>query len=163
MLQAGSASRQVSSLPPDVCQKHPHQAPHRLWYGVRQALLSRINAAQRTASGLLTVSPARGAPGGDGPLTPGGPFRDGLAHSAFSPVAGGSFGGPFGGGGPAFGGGASVSSHSGGSALPPRGGPKALGGAARLAVVAMASAGGVRGDGGDAEREGGVATSAFAC
>ena len=128
---------------------------------MRQALLSRINAAQRTASGLLTVSPARGAPGGDAPLTPGGPFRDGLAHSAFSPVFGGASGGSLGGGGSAFGGGASVSSNSG--ALPPRGGQKALGAAARLAVVAMASAGGVRGDGADAEREGGARNSVFAC
>lgn len=101
-----------------------------------QVLLSRINAAQRTASGLLTVSPARAVPGAADALTPGGAFRDAPARSAFSPVNTGASlsgsGGVLGGSG----------------ALPPRGGQKALGGAARLAVVAMAAAGGSSGGGG---------------
>ncbi len=106
-----------------------------------QALLSRINAAQRTASGLLTISPARAAPGADSPLTPGGPFSGAPLRSAFSPLASGG----------ALGGGGSAGLGNPNPALPPRGAQKALGSAARLAVVAMASAGPHAGA--DAERD----------
>ena len=118
-----------------------HSCTYKLVGVGAQVLLSRINAAQRTASGLLTVSPARAVPGAADPLNPGGAFRDAPARSAFSPVStGASLSG-------------SGGSLGGSGALPPRGGQKALGGAARLAVVAMAAAGGSSGGGGSAERD----------